>query len=181
MFIAQKLRPQNLPAYIIYMYQVEDIIRAYGLDLEKICAEYLPRFQHTEEQTAQLREWYENLIRMMREEEKVAHGHLQVVCNTLILMEERHRELMSDPKQTFYNAAYYKALPHIVQLRTYGENKDKGEMETCMDALYGATLLRMQGKELSQETAQALQPISTLLETLNKLYKETADEQEIQG
>ena len=36
-------------------------------------------------------------------------------------------------------------------------------MENCIDALYGATLLRMQGKELSAGTQAALKPISELL------------------
>ena len=45
MIVAQKLRKQNISAYIIYMFQVEDIIRAYGLDVDRICDEYLPRFQ----------------------------------------------------------------------------------------------------------------------------------------
>ena len=61
----------------------------------------------------------------------------------------------------------YKALPQIVALRSQGDNKDKGEMELCIDALYGATLLRMQGKELSAATRAALQPISQLLSLIH--------------
>ena len=55
------------------------------------------------------------------------------------------------------------ALPQIVALRQQGNNKEKAEMENCIDALYGATLLRMQGKELSAATQSALKPISDLL------------------
>lgn len=49
MIVAQKLREQNISAYIIYMFQVEDIIRAYGLDVDRICNEYLTKFQYTKE------------------------------------------------------------------------------------------------------------------------------------
>ena len=31
MFIAEKLRQQNVTAYLAYMYQVEDVVRACGL------------------------------------------------------------------------------------------------------------------------------------------------------
>jgi len=96
---------------------------------------------------------------------------VQVVKNTLLLMADRHRELLADPKQPFYSAAYYKALPYIVELRTKGRNKEKDEIENCLDALYGATVLKMQGRELTDETKQALQPISHLLEMLSQLYK----------
>lgn len=171
MIVAQKLRKQNISAYIIYMFQVEDVIRAYGLDLDRICKEYLPRFQYSPEQIDGQRDWYAGLIRMMQEEGVQESGHVQVVKNTLLLMADRHRELLADPKQPFYSAAYYKALPYIVELRTKGRNKEKDEIENCVDALYGATVLKMQGRELTDETKQALQPISHLLEMLSKLYQ----------
>ena len=171
MIVAQKLRKQNISAYIIYMFQVEDIIRAYGMDVDRICKEYLPRFQYTPEQIAAQREWYAGLVRMMQEEGVRQSGHVQVVRNTIILMAERHQELLADPKQPFYSAAYYKALPFIVELRSKGDNREKNDIENCLDALYGATVLKMQGRELSDGTKQALQPITHLLEMLSKLYK----------
>lgn len=163
MFIAQKLRSQSVSAYLIYMYQTEDLVRAYGLDAERIAAEYLPRFGYDDTQLQQAKEWYESLARMMREEGKEQTGHIRVVQNTIDLMEDHHRELLEDSEEQAYKTAYYKALPHIVALRSQGNNKDKQEMENCIDALYGASLLRMQGKELSTGTQAALQPISELL------------------
>ena len=179
MFIAQKLRSQSVSAYLIYMYQVEDLIRAYGLDADRIAAEYLPRFGYDEEQMKQAKEWYESLARMMKEEGKEEKGHVQVVQNTLELLEDHHqelledhhKELLADTNEQDYRAAYYKALPHIVALRTQGNNKDKKEMENCIDALYGATLLKMQGKELSAGTQAALKPISELLRLGEELEK----------
>ena len=163
MFIAQKLRNQSIGAYLIYMYQVEDLVRAYELDADRIAAEYLPRFGYDEKQLRQASEWYESLARMMREEGKEETGHVRVVQNTLDLLEDHHQELLADSDEHEYRAAYYKALPQIVALRAQGNNKDKHEMENCIDALYGATLLRMQGKELSAGTQAALKPISELL------------------
>ena len=172
MEIAQKLREQSISAYIIYMFQVEDIVRAYALDVDRIREEYLPRFQFSATQLERHVEWYANLIRMMHEEQVEEHGHVQVVRNTMLLLMDRHQELLEDPKQPFYSAAYYKALPYIVELRSHGANKEKHEIENCLDALYGAAVLKMQGRELSVETRQALQPISHLLEMLSQLYKE---------
>ena len=145
------------------MYQVEDLVRAYGLDADRIAAEYLPRFGYDEQQMKEARERYESLIRMMKEEGKEQSGHLRVVQNTLDLLEDHHKELLADSDEQEYKSAYYKALPQIVALRTQGNNKEKHEMENCIDALYGATLLRMQGKELSAGTQAALKPISELL------------------
>ncbi len=163
MYIAKKLRSQSVSAYLIYMYQVEDLVRAYGLDVERIAAEYLPRFGYDETQMKEAKEWYESIARMMKEEGKEKSGHVRVVQNTLDLLEDHHKELLADQDEHEYKSAYYKALPQIVALRTQGNNKDKHEMENCIDALYGATLLGMQGKELSAGTQAALKPISELL------------------
>lgn len=171
MFVAQKLRAQNITGYVIYMFQVEDVIRAYALDLDRISQEYLPRFQYSDEQLCQEREWYEALIRMMNEEGVRQSGHVQVVRNTMMLLSDRHQELLRDPKQPFYSATYYKALPFIVELRARGAGREKDEIENCLDAVYGAALLKMQGRELSVETQQALAPITRLLELLAEKYK----------
>ena len=53
MLIAKKLRKQNLVAYVLYMYQVEDIIRSYNCDIQTIAEEYLPRFDYDDEELEQ--------------------------------------------------------------------------------------------------------------------------------
>ena len=65
---------------------------------------------------------------------------------------------------------FVKALPYIVELRAKGGG-DKPEIETCLDALYGVMLLRLQGREVSAETTSALQSITHLLAMLSDAYK----------
>ena len=173
MHIAKKLRAQNICGYVIYMFQIEDTIRAYNLDIERLCNEYLPRFGYKEQEFTETKEWYEGLIRMMHEENAVSHGHVQVTRNTIILLADRHQELLADTKQPFYSVAFYKALPYIVELRSHGKNRDKNEIENCLDAIYGATLLKMQGKELTDATKKALAPITQFVEMLSQLYHAT--------
>lgn len=170
MQIASKLRHSNLVAYVMYMFQVEDVLRALSLDMDRVRSEYLTRFQYPAESLPEVEEWYEGLIRMMCEEDKKEKGHVQVVMNTILLLEERHQELLKDPKQPFYSAAYYKALPYIVELRSKSEGSVKPELETCLDAMYGITLLRMQGREVSAETQAAIASISNLLNMLAEQY-----------
>ena len=85
MYIAKKLRAQNICGYVIYMFQLEDTLRAYCLDIERICNEYLPRFGYDATQFAEVRDWYEGLVRMMHEEHALTHGHVPEVRNTIIL------------------------------------------------------------------------------------------------
>ena len=53
MIIARKLRQQNLAEYLLYMWQVEDILRAFHTDADTIAEQYLSRFQLKDEKTMQ--------------------------------------------------------------------------------------------------------------------------------
>ena len=44
MFISKQLKQQNIAEYLIYMWQVEDLIRAYGCDCERIQRELVSRY-----------------------------------------------------------------------------------------------------------------------------------------
>ena len=85
-------------------------------------------------------------------------------------------QLMESPKFPFYNSAYYRVLPFIVELRNRGSNKDENEIETCMNALYGVMMLRLQKKEISPNTLHAVQEITTFIGMLSDYYKKDKEE-----
>ena len=78
MFVAQQLRQKNIAEYLLYMWQVEDTIRAFGCSLSRIRREYVDRFDYTDEQKEEETDWFGNLIRMMNQEGCREHGHLQI-------------------------------------------------------------------------------------------------------
>ena len=84
MQISRKLKQENIAEYLLYMWQVEDLIRAYGLDIERIDSEYIAKFQLDQEQHEEMREWYANLIEMMRSEDVAEKGHIQINKNVII-------------------------------------------------------------------------------------------------
>lgn len=171
MFIARQLKENNIAEYLIYMWQTEDMIRANELDINKIESTIISGYQIGEDEKKQLSRWYEDLISMMREEGVVQYGHLQINKNVIINLTELHRRLLDSPKFPYYSAAYYKALPFIVELRGKKEKKEQPEIESCFEALYGVLLLKLRGKNVSKETMQAIEAISTLLRMLAGYYK----------
>lgn len=172
MYIAEQLKKRNISEYLLYMWQVEDTLRAYGLDSERMANEYIPFFQLDEEKSGLLKGWYESLIQMMREEKAEEKGHLQINKNILILLTDLHVQLLKSSKHPFYSAAYYKVLPFIVELRAKSaESQEKNEVENCFDALYGTMLLKMQKKEISAETATAIDNIAKFIGLLSDYYK----------
>ncbi len=176
MFIAKELRQQNIVEYLLYMWQVEDTIRAFDCSLSRIRREYVERFDYNDEQKEDEIDWFGNLIKMMNEEGCREKGHLQINKVTLQLLSELHQQLLSSPKFPFYNAAYYKVLPFIVELRNRGANKEENEIETCMNTLYGVMMLRLQKKEISPSTQHAVKEITTFLGLLSDYYKKDKEE-----
>ena len=164
MFVSQKLRKEHIAEYLLYMWQVEDIIRAFDCYLPALRRNYLSTFDLSDDDREDLADWYSDLIRMMTEEGKREGGHLQINKVVMQNLVELHNQLLSSPKFPFYSAAYYKVLPYIVELRNKGD-KDVNEIETCFDALYGVMLLRLRKKE-----------ISTFIGTLSDYYKKDREE-----
>lgn len=171
MRVAKHLIASNVCEYLLYMWQMEDTLRAFGLDTDRIEKEYVSRFQLSDAEAREEMEWIENLVRMMREEGCTESGHLQMNKGTLSLLVDLHQQLLHSPKHPFYSAAYYKALPFIVELRAKSGKEAMGELETCFNCLYGVMMLRLQGREVSSETQTALADISHLLAMLADAYK----------
>ncbi len=185
MYIASQKRKSNIAEYILYMWQIEDIIRANCLDIDKIRENVISKFNLSSPQKLEMEEWYESLIDMMRREGVAESGHLQINKNILNQLVQLHQALLADPEFPDYTAEFYRTLPYIVELRgKAGENKT-GEIETCFTALYGMLLMRLQRKELSEATTEAVGQISRFIALLakdfhldeeDKLFKHSEDE-----
>lgn len=172
MLIAKKLKEENIAEYLLYMWQIEDIIRANKLDIDIIDKQIISGFDQPQDVKNEIREWYENLIDMMRREDVVEKGHLIINKNVISELTELHNRLLKSPQETEYTEAYYKTLPFIVELRSKTQDKNTPELETCLAALYGFLLMRLQKKDISGETQSALSQISSFLRLLSLKYKE---------
>lgn len=172
MIIANKLREENRIEYLLYMWQVEDILRQYDCDISQLEAHYLSQFELDDALRQETIEWYSHLCRMMLEEGVRVKGHLQINRNTLNGLEELHNELLKSDKFPYYKQMYYKVLPHIVQLRSKGATAEESELYNCFEALYGLLLLRLQHSEISEGTKLACADISTMLGQLGDYFKQ---------
>lgn len=172
MITASQKKKENIAEYLLYMWQIEDIIRAYGLDLDLIKENIIDRYDGiNEEQYRAMTEWYESLIDMMRREDVTKSGHLQLNKNVIIALDDLNARMVSDHKYATYATEYYKILPLIVEIRAKaGENKS-GEIETLFNFLYGILMLKLQKKEISIDTLEAASKVSHFLGTLAQYYK----------
>lgn len=170
MIIANKLRDTNRAEYLLYLWQVEDILRVYGCDIDRLKAEYLVHFDLSPEQQKAMTQWYADLCDMMHQEGCCQSGHLTVSRHVLATLTDLHNRLVASPKFPYYREMYYKVLPYVVELRAKGGHHDEPELQTCFDALYGVMMLRLRGEKVSEQTQQAVADISTLLGQLSDYY-----------
>ena len=174
MFIAKQKRKENIAEYLLYMWQVEDIIRSMNCDIRLIDSNIVS--QYPAQQQAEVHEWWDGLITMMQLENKKTEGHLQINNNILLMLTEVHLELLKSSKFPEYGAEFYRTLPIIVDLRARSQGSQAGELETCFNALYGTLLLKLQGKPLSEGTQKAMQQISRFIALLSALFKKNEEE-----
>lgn len=171
MFIAKKLKKENICEYLLYMWQIEDLIRAFHLNIdtinEKIIATY-PLKDETERKS--LYEWYESLIDMMRLENIQEQGHLQLNKNIIIELNDFHSLVLKSGQVPSYNAKFFHVLPFVNQLHTKTES-NLGDIELCFNFMYGIMVLRMKKIEISPETLQSQTEISKFLVLLARNYQ----------
>jgi len=170
-FIARKLKKENICEYLLYMWQVEDMIRAFHLNIDTINERIISQYQVSDDERKSLYEWYESLIEMMRLENMQSDGHIQLNKNIILELDELHSGILRSGKEAGYAAKFYHVLPFIAQLRKQQEDMQISDIELCFNFQYGIMLLRMKKTEISQETLQAQTEISKFMVLLAKNYQ----------
>lgn len=172
MFTASQKKKENIAEYLLYMWQIEDLIRAHSLDMDKIKENIIDRYRLSDDQKKEMADWYESLIDMMRREDVAEKGHLQLNKNVIIALDDLCRRLLANPKYSAFSNLYYATLPYIVELRAKAGEEKPGEIEACFNALYGVLMLRLQGREVNEQTKTAVADIGKFLATLSMYYKQ---------
>jgi len=170
MLVAQEKKKNNIAEYILYMWQIEDLIRATNFDLERIDKEIVALYQTDELIRNEIREWYKGLVESMVRERITKAGHLAFVTNHIEELTYLHRNLLSNKDEADYILAYGDAKINIDSLKEKGDLGVIGDIELCLNGLYGLLLLRLAKRKVSEETEEAMQTFSTLLAMLAVKY-----------
>ena len=170
MIIARKKEKENIVEYLIYMWQVEDLIRACRFDMDVIEAQILTKYDQPEHVLEEIRQWFRDIIDMMRKEGIQEKGHLLQNEQIVAELNEVHERLVQSADESAYRTLYYKVLPAIVQLRARSGDNPTSEVETCLTSIYGYVLLKLQGKDVSVETTESVKEMGRLLGALAGVF-----------
>ncbi|MCK3682889.1 DUF4924 family protein [Maribellus sp. YY47] len=171
MLVAKQKRKENIVEYILYLYQVEDLIRAFKLDMNQIEQRLVSSYKADDKTKAAITDWYANLILMMEREQIREKGHLQFLKNLISDVNEFHLKLMETKKEPAY-VQTFQTVAGLIRELSQKNPTAQSDVEIGITAVYGFLLLRMQKKEISLDTTEAIQRISKWMGELSKLYRD---------
>lgn len=173
MLIAREKKKNNIAEYILYMWQVEDMLRGLGLDIKQVQEQVIARFQVEDAVGKEMYGWYDNLIEMMKRERTEHTGHLQILKNNVDELTELHFYLLHEVHDMRYQQLVTAAALSLVDFRSRsGAGEEVSDVELALNALYAQLMLRLQKKEISEPTVRAMETFSKMLAYLAARYKE---------
>ncbi len=172
MLIAREKYKKNVAEYILYMFQVEDTIRACQFDIDLIEERVIKQFSVADKVKQDIRDWYADLIVQMHQEKIRASGHLSSIQKLIDELYALHVKLVKTKTDTKYMEIYYRAAQNIKEFEHKLDKPPANEIESCFIALYALLLLKLSRKEISAETLEAMHTFSNLLAILSQRFKD---------
>ena len=170
MIIAREKKKNNIVEYILYMWQIEDMIRASNFDLDVIDKNIIQEFDQPQEVKEEMQEWYRDLIRRMEAEGIKEKGHLQFLQHIVQELDQLHEQLIHNTDELEYIQAYNQAKQSINDLKSKSQGTATGDIEAALQGLYGILMLKLKDKTLNPATQDAQAVISNMMALLNEKY-----------
>jgi hypothetical protein len=145
------LKKNNIAEYILYLWQIEDYLRAFP-------------------EQAEANQELHDLSDMMHQENILESGHLQLANNALAELEDLHNDLLD--QEATYRAAMIRLTPALNLLKAKTDHPTMSDVEACLILLYQIMLLNLKKSPISSETQQVQAQATQVLQYLSKTYKE---------
>ena len=169
MTIAERKYAENIAEYIIYMWQMQDLLRAVNLDVESLDG-FLRSFLPTEEKIQEEKKWFEGLAQSMKRSGAEEKGNVEEVQEVLSELNLLHTTLNTLLRDDEYIAANERARDNLDAYRERSNGKALSEVEAYLTALYGLMILRLRKQEISEETKDAMKTFSDVIVLLALQY-----------
>lgn len=172
MDIAKAKRRENIAEYILYLWQLEDLLRALQFSPEAIYSTLIaPRKDIPEEQKHIFLLWYMDLVNLLRQEGKEEKGHLEHTLHLIQDLHDLHLQLMKYPVGEHYRQTYARLEPELPRLRAVLGNPGMSDTELCFRALYATMLYRIKGEGEKSAVSDTITVISPVIAELAAMHK----------
>ena len=154
MYIAQAKRKENIAEYILYLWQLEDLLRALRFSPEAIWSQLVaPQIPGDEERQNNLLMWYMDV------------GSLLGDLNNL------HEQLLQAPAGEHYRELYARLQPELPRLRQLIGRQEISDTELAFRTLYAAMLYRMKGDKTKESSiSDVIELVSPVIGELARIF-----------
>ena len=171
MDIAIAKRKENIAEYILYLWQLEDLLRALQFSPEAIYSQLVAPRQIEENVKHEYLIWYMDITNLLRKEGKEESGHLEHTLHLIGDMHNLHLQLMQHPVGEHYRKTFSALAPQIPALRTLVKKEDICDIELCFRALYAVMLYRIKGEQKRAEAIKdTMELVSPVIAELSAMY-----------
>ena len=170
MNIAENKKRNNISEYIIHMYQTEDLIRVYNFNMDDIQQYVISHIPVEKDEKEELTQWYEGVMENMKKEGIEERGHLSYVQAHVQELSKLMGKLKTSNKE--FESIYNAAKPHIDESLKFAQGAIKGEVQVCLNGVYGLLLARMNGRDVPQDLMEGINAFGSVLSYLSYKYKE---------
>ena len=182
MDIARQKRDENIAEYILYIWQLEDLLRALRFDPKAVFETLVAPRDATDEWKLAALEWYMEIAELLTKEGKTEGGHLDHTLHLIGEMNDLHLMLSEQPVGRRYRELFARLAPSLPRLHETLGRDDVSDIELAFRALYAAMLYRMaattaagnaaQNKitDKSEVTGEVLELVSPVIALLSDMY-----------
>ena len=172
MDIAQTKRKENIAEYILYLWQIEDLLRALQFSPEAIYSQLVAPRDVEEEQKHIYLLWYMDIVNLLRKEGKDESGHLEHTLHLIADMHNLHLQLMHHPIGEHYRKTFARLAPQLPSLRAMVQKEEISDTELAFRALYATMLYRIKGDKKREEAIRdTMELVSPVVAELADMYR----------
>ena len=165
------LQTENVAEYLLYIFQLEALVRTLDLDISRIEHELLaPSFSNPEQLNYQL-SWYQELVTEMRQRGLQKEGHIDQVEEILLELIYLHNTLLTILNDEKYKGLCEHAHDALQAFKSRSNMVNRHDIEVLLHAMFMKLQLKMKRQEISSETEAAFDLFRIQLAYLSKNYQ----------
>ena len=170
MLVAQKKQQENIAEYVLYLFQIEDIVRSLNFDIERIMEAVVKPNLPDSSFEGQYRSWYAEIIKEMKRSGLEKKGHLDRVMEVMKELLFLHNTLFAIKGESKYKQLCANSSSFTAEFREKASMNNEHDVEILIHAMHMKLQFRLRKKEITQETEEALDAMRIQLAFLVREY-----------
>lgn len=166
--IAAEKKEENIAEYLLYLWQMEDLLRAVEFDVLKLDDRLLSELD--EKKRLENKKWFAQIAAEMKSEGVEVSGHHHETTDLLKELMLLQQTLLTTIDDKQFKKVYAEAKPLLDEFKLKTDKVPRNDIETALTAIYGVLTLRLAKKTVTPETRAAVDKFSAYMRELTRNY-----------